>query len=188
MMKLFFLFVVLIAINNIVAATPRSNDDYGAFVVPRPKICVDSKKEIYTKLIKKSNSNFIMAYQRHMPKSCSFSSEVVRIVEAYRNAANYVVIFLNKSDRTDEQFDEVVQLYNIQLNKFNEAIRKMIVTRNFSNLCYNALMLIQRAVTTTGEGLVAGTILTFTHQCSANRADRTSTHRSIEFVSNNLYE
>lgn len=122
-----------------------------------------------------------------MPKACNFSSQVVKIVEAYRNAANYAVIFLNKADPIDERFNEVVKLYDSALIRFNEAIRNMAVTRKLTNVCYNSLMLIQRAITTTGEGLVAGTIITYNIKCPSNRGvHSTSTYRPIEFVSNHL--
>lgn len=120
-----------------------------------------------------------------MPKNCNFSSEVVKIVEAYRNAANYVVIFLNKAETTEEQFNEVVSLYDSELIRLNKEIRKIAVTRYATNLCYNSLMLIQRAITTTGEGLVAGTIIAYNTKCSSIR-EPTTTHRSIESISNYL--
>lgn len=120
-----------------------------------------------------------------MPKECNFSTDVVKIVEAYRNAANYVVIFLNKAHPIDEQFNEVVKQYDFELIKFNESIREMTVTQNLTNRCYNSLMMIQRAVITTGEGLVAGTIITYNSKCH-NRFDSTTTHRPIQFVSNHL--
>lgn len=154
-------------------------------MIPRPNVCVKSKRQIYSNLIKTSNTHFISAYQRYMPKECNFSYDIVRIVEAYRNAANYVVIFLNKADPTDEQFNEVVKRYDFELIKLNEAIRKMTVTRKLTNGCYNTLMMIQRAVTTTGEGLVAGTIITYNSKCR-NRGDFATTHRPIQFVSNYL--
>lgn len=127
-----------------------------------------------------------MAYQRYMPKACNFSSQIVKIVEAYRNAANYAVIFLKKADPTDEQFSEVVKLYDLERIRFNEAIRSMAVTKNLTNICYNSLMLMQRAITSTGEGLVAGSIITYNIKCPYTRVHTTSTHRPIEFVSNYL--
>lgn len=119
-----------------------------------------------------------------MPKECNFSSEVVKIVEAYRNVANYVVIFLNKDEPTDEQFNEVVAFYDSELIKLNEAIRKMAVTQNLTMVCYNSLMLIKQAVVATGEGLVTGTIITYNAKCPYTRVHNTSTHRPIQFVSN----
>ena len=128
----------------------------------------------------------MLAYQRHLLKECNFSSDVVHTVETYRNAVNYVVIFLDKPDATDEQFGEIVQMYGSQLSKFDDTIRKMTVTRNLSRLCYNSLKRIQRAVKTTGEGLVAGTMLAFNSRCTANRVHHTTTPHSIEFISNSL--
>ncbi len=121
-----------------------------------------------------------------MPKECNFSVEVVGIVEAYRNAANYVVIFLNKRESTDEQFNEVVELYNSALNHFREAIRNLTLTKRLTHDCYNSLMLMQRAITTTGEGLVTGTITTYNANCPTNRVYDAFTHRPFKFVSNYL--
>lgn len=118
-----------------------------------------------------------------MPRECNFSAKVVKIVEAYRNAANYVVIFLNREGATDEQFTEVVKLYDSEVNKLNEAIRKMAATNRLTNVCYNSLMLMKQAVTVTGEGLVAGTIITYNTKCPSHE-HITFTHRPIEFVSN----
>ncbi|XP_037046148.1 uncharacterized protein LOC119081372 isoform X2 [Bradysia coprophila] len=187
MLKSISLFVILISINNIVRATPVASTDIdNAFTIPLPRICIDSKREIYSNLIKNSNQNFIRAYQTYMPRECNYSHEVVRIVEAYRNAANYVVIFLNKRGATDEQFNEVVELYDLALIQFNEAIRTLTVGRRLTRVCYNSLMLIKGAVTTTGEGLVTGTIATYNTKCASDRIHNTLIHKPIQFISNYL--
>lgn len=124
-----------------------------------------------------------------MPRNCDFSSEVVKIVEAYRHAANYVVIFLNRAESTNSQFNEVVKRYNSEQLKLNEAIRTIAVTKNLSDTCYDSLMLIRRAVATTGEGLVAATMITYNRKCNLTKLEHTATtfsDRPISFDSNYL--
>lgn len=123
-----------------------------------------------------------------MPKNCNFSSEVVKFVEDYRNAANYVVICLNKPDASDALFHEIVKIYNSKLLQLNEAIRKLAITKHLSNVCYKSLMLMQRAISTTGEGLVAATIIAYNRECDSNRHiySETNIQRPITFDSNDL--
>lgn len=113
-----------------------------------------------------------MAYQKYMPKECNFSTELVKIVEAYRHAANHVVIFLNRANRTssiDSQLEEVSKNYFFGSLDLNAAIRKIAITKRLSNTCYNSIMLMQRAIYTTGEGLVAATLITYNGKCPSNR-------------------
>lgn len=130
------------------------------------------------------------AYQTYMPKSCNFSPEVVKYVEAYRNAANHVVIILNKEHPTDILLNEILRLYNSQLIQLNEGIRDIAVTKNLSNACLNSLMLIRLAVVTTGEGLVEATLKTYNTKCPSIRRfvpmAKKRTYRPIDLVSNHL--
>lgn len=130
------------------------------------------------------------AYQKYMPKSCNFSSEVVKYVEAYRNAANHVIIILNKKDSTDSLFNEILRLYNSQLIQLNEGMREIAVTKNLSNACLNSLMLIRLAAVTTGEGLIEATLIAYNGKCPAIRrlvpSAKKRTHRPIDLVSNYL--
>lgn len=130
------------------------------------------------------------AYRKYMPKSCNFSVEVVKYVEAYKNAANHVIIILNKEHSTDSLFNEILRLYNSQLIQLNEGIREIAVTKNLSNACLNSLMLIRLAAVTTGEGLIEATLITYNGKCPSIRRivpmARKRTHRPIDVVSNYL--
>lgn len=121
-----------------------------------------------------------------MPRECNYSHQVVQIVEAYRNAANYVVIFLKKSHPAHEQFLHILELYDSALNQFNESIRLLAVAKRWSTVCHNSLMQMQQVITTTGEGLVTGTIVTYNSNCPSTRRQNSLTHEPIQFVSNYL--
>lgn len=107
-------------------------------------------------------------------------------MEAYRNAANYVVIFLNKSDATNEQFNGVVELYDLAIRQFYEDIRKLSLGKRLTRMCYSSLMMIKGAVTATGDGLVSSTITTYDANCSSDNIRKPADHSPIQFVSNYL--
>lgn len=127
-----------------------------------------------------------MAYQRYMPKECNYTAEVVQITEAYRNAANYVVIFLKKPDPADNEFNEVVELYDNEVRRFTAAIRQLHVTKRLTDVCYDALTMMEDALITTGDSLVTGTIMAYTSKCPTSRIQNSLSHRPIDDVSNDL--
>lgn len=135
-----------------------------------------------------------------MPRNCDLSTELVQIVESFRHAVNHVVIFLNRPGvrAKNSYFDDIVSKYNFEVLKLNEAIRKIAVEKEMSQNCYNNLMQLRQAITTTGEELVAATLISYNGKCPSNSpparhltfqsfATTTPTlERPINFISNYL--